>query len=194
MNCSGDIPKERHGHSAVSVGTVMYVFGGQGPNTDDEGNVSRDAAELVSFNDVYRLDSTTMHWSLIETNGNGPTPRHSHSTCLHERSESILLFGGTNPEEGTSNDVWSLSLKNFTWKRVRCTSKKGSLPEGREMHTACINDERNIMYILGGRKEDGTVYQDFWSLDIGSFRLCLLLVLRIHHSRINVILAGFVVL
>ena len=151
----------------------MYVFGGQGPNTDEEGNISPNTAELVAFNDVYRLDSKTMHWSLIETCNNGPNPRHSHSTCFHERSESILLFGGTNEKESTSNDVWSLNLKNYTWKKLGCTTKSGCLPEGREMHTSCIDKEKNIMLILGGRKEDGTVCQDLWALDIGLFCLRL---------------------
>lgn len=73
-------------------------------------------------------------------------------------------FGGTN---GTQwfNDVWSYDPKVVAWSQLDCI---GYIPLPREGHSAALIDD--VMYIFGGRTEEGTDLGDLAAFRITSRR------------------------
>ena len=68
-NISGSIPEARSNHSACVLEKVMYVYGGY--------------TQLTGLtNDIYKLDTTIMVWSLINTRGTPPPALYSHSSTI----------------------------------------------------------------------------------------------------------------
>lgn len=73
-------------------------------------------------------------------------------------------FGGTN---GTQwfNDVWSYDPRQVAWTQLDCI---GYIPAPREGHSAALVND--VMYIFGGRTEDGTDLGDLAAFKITSRR------------------------
>lgn len=63
VNCSGDLPGPRYGHSAHVLGSRMFVFGGKGPG------------ETV-YKDVYFLDLVEWVWVPVNVISEMPLPRY----------------------------------------------------------------------------------------------------------------------
>ena len=77
---------------------------------------------------------------------------------------TLSRFGGTN---GTQwfNDVWSYDPKVVAWSQLDCI---GYIPAPREGHSAALVDD--VMYIFGGRTEEGTDLGDLAAFRITSRR------------------------
>ena len=77
---------------------------------------------------------------------------------------TLSRFGGTN---GTQwfNDVWSYDPKVVAWSQLDCI---GYIPTPREGHSAALVDD--VMYIFGGRTEEGTDLGDLAAFRITSRR------------------------
>lgn len=184
------------GHTAVTDQSNIYIFGGQGlvnnnnsniaPN-DQQSNSYNLENQLTSLNCMYSLNTKTLEWTIITTTNNSsslsllPPSRNSHTCVLsktkNENEESLrfIIFGGANETVGPMNDVWSfrLSAKNNKkeWEEMTCVCGRdgNGIPTAREMHSACIDEDGNSMYIIGGRNMEGSVCQDLWVLNLGMF-------------------------
>ena len=73
-------------------------------------------------------------------------------------------FGGTNGFQWF-NDVWCYDPMTNLWSQLDCI---GYIPASREGHAAAIVDD--VMYIFGGRTEEGTDLGDLAAFKIGSRR------------------------
>ncbi|KAE9287011.1 hypothetical protein PF008_g26531 [Phytophthora fragariae] len=130
----------RSGHSAVAIGSKIYVFGGL------------DVAAGATFNDVNVFDTRTSSWYEAAVEGEAPRPRNAHTAIvLPEEADSLetrrmLVHGGSSPE----------------------LSPDGDAPEARELHSALLQSESTICF-AGGRNFDGKVCTDMATLDIKSW-------------------------
>lgn len=109
-------PSARHGHSIISHGAKLIVFGGQGgPSAPSSTSPS------VSFNDLHVYNTQTNVWFCLDRGSAEdesaeeyygqtirPMPRNSHSVVVSDGH--MILFGGANAEVGPMNDMWSLDL------------------------------------------------------------------------------------
>ncbi|KAF7806276.1 tip elongation aberrant protein 1-like isoform X1 [Senna tora] len=97
LSPSGQLLSPRAGHSAVSFGKNLFVFGG-----------FTDAQSL--YNDLYMLDVDTGIWSKVITTGNGPSPRFSVTgDCLDPIMGGVLVFiGGCNKNLEALDDMYYL--------------------------------------------------------------------------------------
>ena len=73
-------------------------------------------------------------------------------------------FGGTNGTQWFS-DVWSFDPKTVSWTQLDCI---GYIPAAREGHSAALVGD--VMYIFGGRTEEGTDLGDLAAFRITSRR------------------------
>jgi hypothetical protein len=87
VECKGDIPSARDGHSVTYVGNGKFIlFGGQGEPYENEKSVKRSdtiAVKTVSirelYNSMYQLDAETGIWSRFDEDGAIPMGRRGHS-------------------------------------------------------------------------------------------------------------------
>ncbi|KAL9619823.1 MAG: hypothetical protein Q9160_005563 [Pyrenula sp. 1 TL-2023] len=157
----GQRPVGRYGHTLNILGSRIYVFGGQ-----VEGLFFND---LMAF-DLNNLQNPVNQWEYLIRNSaeGGPQPgqippaRTNHTVISYQ--DQLFLFGGTN---GTQwfNDVWSYDPRTNTWSQQDCI---GYIPQPREGHSAALVGD--VMYIFGGRTEEGTDLGDLAAFRIASKR------------------------
>ncbi|SLM34847.1 Kelch-type beta propeller [Lasallia pustulata] len=157
----GPKPAGRYGHTLNILGSKIYIFGGQ-----VEGYFFND---LLAF-DLNALQSNMNRWEMLIQNSNdgGPPegqlpPARTNHTIISWK-EKLYLFGGTN---GTQwfNDVWSYDPRVNGWTQLDCI---GYIPATREGHSAALVND--VMYIFGGRTEEGTDLGDLAAFRITSRR------------------------
>jgi hypothetical protein len=135
---------------------------------------------------MFYLNTEIMEWILLKNEDHTtlPAPRNSHSSVYSQRNECFILFGGANETVGPMNDVWLFSLKNYeqdhSWEQLICDGD--CHPSPREMHSACMDENRNCMYIIGGRDIEGNVCNDLWALNFGTknFLFCFATIVLTH--------------
>jgi hypothetical protein len=105
-----DAPVDISGHSAVSTGDSVWVFGG---------TVSGELG-----NQVYRYHLASDTWSTVEVGADRPGPRRDHRAVL--AGNAMLIFGGIIESlfAETLDDVWQLDLDTLSW------TNKRTLPSG----------------------------------------------------------------
>ncbi|ODV89918.1 hypothetical protein CANCADRAFT_31017 [Tortispora caseinolytica NRRL Y-17796] len=148
-------PGGRYGHSLCSLGSKLYLFGGQ-----------RDSE---FFNDIYEFDLENLltsksqgEWVLLPVSGNAPNPRTNHSMIIYRNT--LILFGGTD-SVNWFNDVWCFDLSTSQWTEI---STAGFVPVPCEGHTAALVDD--AMYVLGGRSAESEDLNLLSALKLSSMR------------------------
>ncbi|XP_037394361.1 kelch domain-containing protein 3 [Pygocentrus nattereri] len=156
---SGTVPGARDGHSACVLGKAMYIFGGY-----------EQLADCFS-NDIHKLDTTTMCWSLINATGTPARWRDFHSATII--GTKMFVFGGRADRFGpfhSNNEIYCNKIKVFdtetnSWLNTPSTPL---LPEGRRSHSAfAYNGE---LYIFGGYNARlDRHFNDLWKFNPGEF-------------------------
>ena len=134
-----------------------------GDGTSVSPNNQNNQQDFECFSSLHCLDVKTMTWSQVDSSSHKvwPKRRNSHSVALLG-SNSLVLFGGANEVDGPTNDLWKYDIKSNEWTKIKALGDGSKSPCAREMHTLCGDVENNCVYLLGGRKEDGSVCQDLW--------------------------------
>ncbi|XP_077497551.1 kelch domain-containing protein 3-like [Amblyomma americanum] len=102
---------------------------------------SRDYIEVGSA--VYRFDTRTMAWSLLEVSGIWPEFRFGQTACL--LGSRVYLYGGWPVDGPPTPQIDFLDLKTLRWHTV---PTRGELPENTMYHSASAIGDR--MYVWGG--------------------------------------------
>ncbi|XP_074166969.1 kelch domain-containing protein 3 isoform X2 [Sminthopsis crassicaudata] len=156
---SGTVPGARDGHSACVLGKNMYVFGGY-----------EQLADCFS-NDIHKLDTSSMTWTLISAKGTPARWRDFHSaTMLGNR---MYVFGGRADRFGpfhSNNEIYCNRIRIFDTRAeawLECPPTP-LLPEGRRSHSAFgYNGE---LYIFGGYNARlNRHFHDLWKFNPVSF-------------------------
>lgn len=97
LNTKGQILPPRAGHTTISLGRHLFVFGGFADNQS-------------LFDDVYVLDVASGTWSEVELTGEGPSPRFSVAgDCLDPHvGGTLVLIGGCNNTLQPLEDMYYL--------------------------------------------------------------------------------------
>ncbi|XP_053456990.1 kelch domain-containing protein 3 isoform X2 [Nycticebus coucang] len=156
---SGTIPGARDGHSACVLGKIMYIFGGY-----------EQLADCFS-NDIHKLDTSTMTWTLICTKGNPARWRDFHSATM--LGSHMYVFGGRADRFGpfhSNNEIYCNRIRVFDTRTEAWLDCPPTpvLPEGRRSHSAFgYNGE---LYIFGGYNARlNRHFHDLWKFNPVSF-------------------------
>ena len=129
-------PPARYGHTAVSAGDKMLVFGG------DDGGYKNDLWE-------YSMKNNT--WEQLKHTGALPPARSDHTAV--SAGDKMLVFGGWDGKE--HNDLWEYDIKINTWKQLNSTIGG---PPARSGHTAVSAGDK--MLVFGGESRRGKAKVD----------------------------------
>jgi hypothetical protein len=142
----------RHSHTATfdPVRNRIIVIGGVGSSS---GTV---------FNDVWALTlDGTPSWTQLTPGGVVLPQIDAHTAVYDPVRDRIVVFGGSRPGVGFTNQVWALSLAGApTWSEL---TPAGVLPTARWEHTAIYDPVRDRMVVQGGFGA-GTTLSDAWEL------------------------------
>lgn len=170
---AGPSPRPRHGHRAVSYRDLMIVFGG-----GNEGIVD----ELHVFN------ASTQQWFVPECKGDVPPGSAAYGMAVvgaESTSPRVVIFGGMIEYGKYSNDLYSLKLTNWEWRKLASDVDKASMPNypsPRLGHSFTLAHDGKI-YLFGGLENESKdpkeniprYLNDFYSLEFygdtpGSFK------------------------
>ncbi|XP_062861830.1 uncharacterized protein si:dkey-3d4.3 [Trichomycterus rosablanca] len=166
-----EVPANRKGHSAVVLGSSMYVYGGY---IDMRG----------TLHEFWRFDTDTRMWSLLSNAQVCPGPRHSHSAMTHQ--DCMYLYGGLQGLK-EQRDLWSWSCYNQTWSCINTFSGPSKLMG----HSAVVY--KDSMLLFGGAETQSAPRNCLWKLSLttwtweklpslpGSTAPC-----RIHHCSVGI--------
>jgi len=158
---TGDAPEPRGGHSAVLVGTDVFVFGGANSET--------------TFDDAYKLDLIKRHWTRAVPSGCPAVPsRRTNHAAIADAHGRIYIVGGYDADSNFLNDVWIMNVYagNFdnwqdagtfpiVWEKPTPT---GTAPTPREGHSLTLVDRKLILF--GGYTSAGAVANDVYVYDL----------------------------
>jgi N-acetylneuraminic acid mutarotase len=151
-------PPSRTNHAAASVGSKMFVFGG---------NNNNEAGVYQVLDDLHALDTETMTWSRPETTGCRPCARSGHS--LTAIGHKLFLFGGGvwNERQGwveKFNDVYVLDTHTMNWTKPQCS---GTVETSTFPITFAVG--RYLFVFGGGSRPKHCVTNDLHILDTATY-------------------------
>ncbi|RHW72760.1 Kelch motif/Galactose oxidase [Trypanosoma brucei equiperdum] len=115
-------------HSAVAIGTRLYIFGGM--NT-----------HLQVSSQLILVDGETYKISLIPPSTDPPKARFLHSAVVY--AHWMIIYGGFDAHNQPLDDAWAFDTVNERWEQLHC---HGSHARG--AHAACVVGSRLI--VVGG--------------------------------------------
>lgn len=152
-------PIARFGHTAVYNPTSnrMIVFGG---GTGFPGPCVNEVWVLMNPNSVGGSPA----WSQLAPTGSLPPAREGHVAVYNSRTNTMVVFGGTDCNGNYFNDLWILnnadgSTGTPSWTHAMPTTS----PSARSQSTATYDSVNNIMTLFGGAA-GSTAFNDVWTL------------------------------
>ncbi|KAL2340655.1 hypothetical protein Fmac_008595 [Flemingia macrophylla] len=148
LSTSGQLLPPRAGHSTVTFGKNLFVFGG-----------FTDAQSL--YNDLYMLDIETGVWTKVTTIPNGPSARFSVAgDCLDPCMSGVLVFiGGCNKSLEGLDDMYYLYTGSLNSSPV-----SQSLPPGKKMFQANVTERNPAGYaieaVIDGKPLRGVLFSN----------------------------------
>jgi len=150
---TGTAPCARSGHTLTAIGKKLYLFGG-GVWNEREGWVHK-------FNDLYILDTETLHWTKPACNGQIDTSTFPISFAV---GRFLFIFGGgSKPLHSVTNDLYILDTAILTWSQP---ASEGTKPNPRDMGTASTVGDS--VYFLGGYAGGAVDFFDKMVVNCGS--------------------------
>ncbi|GAA5841877.1 hypothetical protein JCM11251_005408 [Rhodosporidiobolus azoricus] len=136
------VPPPRTGHTCVTHGDSLYIFGG----TDGS----------YHYNDTWQYDLTTGQWTELACIGYIPVPREGHAATLVD--DVMYVFGGRGVDGKDLEDLAAFKISNHRWFMFQ---NMGPAPSGRSGHAMATWQTKVL--VLGGesytsqRADDPTV-------------------------------------
>ena len=84
-NYLGDPPCPRYNHSACSIRSRLFIYGGR---NDDLYKIKGDS----SLNDIFCFNVSSLKWEVLKISGTWPDGRWGH--CMINFGSTILMLGG----------------------------------------------------------------------------------------------------
>ena len=142
---SGIPPQARNAQTVTKVSNRLFLFGGH--------------SGAKHLRDLHIFDTTTYTWSQPDVKGHIPPGLRGHTASLI--GSKIFIFAGYDGR-GRSSELYLLDVDTLIWSHP--TFSNESTPVGRQRHTACVTDKKQLL-VLGGF--DGTNWRsDIHILDV----------------------------
>ena len=155
MECEGNIPCKRYGHSMIYNKPYLVLFGG------NDGKKELNDAFIIKFdrcdkNGISEFD--IIFWRELDIKKDAPSPRmyFSMSLCDFGKSKNmIFIFGGRGINKEVYNDMYGLSYNRsgaWKWSLVKYNNNNNYIPQKRFQHSMVFY--YNLLIILGGKNNE----------------------------------------
>ncbi|KAJ1902449.1 hypothetical protein LPJ66_000061 [Kickxella alabastrina] len=146
----GQLPVTRFGAAFANVPDTnqFYMHGGIPLSVDK--NLAADPPAITNNMDI--LSPSTISWNYAS---NGPARKY-HTMCYMSSIKSLVMFGGSDMDISSYNDVKLLSTTNNIWQYA--VNIEGEPPSERILHSAVCTED--TMYVFGGMSGIGAVPSD----------------------------------
>jgi len=129
--------------------------------------VFRAYASAIDDSHLPKRSSIKIEWKKLETSGNVPSPRSSHTVCFGSNltyRNSVIVYGGEDlPRHPFDNNIYSLDLTTNKWQIVRPSTSNTVLPILLLGHTfASIG---HLFYVFGGRDAETNDKNTLYTFD-----------------------------
>lgn len=138
VQISGKAPEPRSGAASTAIGDRLGLFGGEG--------------ESELYADLYIYDNISGEWSQIAADGLPSARKHA---CMSSYYPYLYLFGGIT-QNGYSDEVWKIDIKNFASQLLSSGNPSGPLPSA---FSGCHVEEDGgeiMFYVYTGETEGET--------------------------------------
>lgn len=144
------VPLNRKGHTAVVLGSLMYVYGGY---IDLRG----------SSQELWQYEFESGLWSLLSGVHPelGPGPRHGHAAVAHPSTSSMYLYGGLSGLR-EQKDLWRWSQDTHSWTQIKTHSGPSKLLG----HSLVLYQDSLLLF--GGGETHGSPTNALWRLCLSS--------------------------
>ncbi|GMH39606.1 hypothetical protein BSKO_07504 [Bryopsis sp. KO-2023] len=154
-------PVARAFHSAVAIGSKMYMFGGHIAMLDQGGTHEKGTTVRAYFNDIWYLNLDTWEWREVAVDEDLRPPPRDLSQMTHIGGNRLLIFGGRGESGKALNDLWSFDILRKKWTHMQAV---GPTPGVRMKHALAYVQGRVLLY--GGETSSGSFYDDLWQLRV----------------------------
>ncbi|KAJ1993641.1 hypothetical protein GGI25_001531 [Coemansia spiralis] len=146
----GQLPVTRFGaaFAYVSTNENFYMHGGIPLSSDT--NKADNPPGIANNLDI--LSPSSLSWTYAS---NGPARKY-HSLCYISSIDSLILFGGSDQNIASYNDVKTFSIKSSAWQYS--LNITGDAPSERVLHSAVCTDDS--MIVFGGTHQVGDTPSD----------------------------------
>ncbi|KAJ1728607.1 hypothetical protein LPJ61_003948 [Coemansia biformis] len=147
---SGQLPVTRFGAAFAYVPDrqAFYMHGGIPLSAATN---TADSPPGIANNMDY-LNPPALSWSYAS---NGPARKY-HTLCYMSSIKSLVLFGGSDQNIGSYNDVKVFSVERSAWEYA--VNVQGGAPAERILHSAVCTED--AMYVFGGLHNIGDAPSD----------------------------------
>jgi hypothetical protein len=118
----------------------------------------------LHFGEVVALDLKTLEWRSLQTTGEQPGSRDSHSAVIV--GERMVIFGGTNGFKKI-NELHVLDLQSGEWTQP---AVEGNPPSARESHSATLVGDSKMVIFGGSGEGKGNYLNDVHVLDVKAMK------------------------
>ncbi|GAA5827160.1 hypothetical protein JCM3770_000340, partial [Rhodotorula araucariae] len=133
------VPPPRTGHTCVTHGDSLYIFGG----TDGQ----------YHYNDTWQYDLASGEWTELACIGYIPVPREGHAATLVD--DVMYVFGGRGVDGKDLDDLAAFKISNHRWFMFQ---NMGPAPSGRSGHAMATYGSKVL--VLGGESYTSTKADD----------------------------------
>ncbi len=170
----GEVPNRRGHHAMVydSNREKVVLYGGYAYR---EG-CNEEWGDYCSW--VWEYDGLVKTWTKVVASGIIPRARERHAMAYDSKRKLIVMFGGTNWDDGC--ELESSSYCDWTWEwdgELKEWSKaviSGDEPSARYSHSMVYDRGRHKCVLFGGNSKidtcriGGNICGDIWELDLSS--------------------------
>ncbi|KAG8193291.1 hypothetical protein JTE90_003778 [Oedothorax gibbosus] len=147
----------RVNHAAVTIGNLIYSFGGYCSEND-----------LSEFMDVCIFNTDSLNWYNIHYSPTGDIPPSlfGHSAVVYKNK--VYIWGGisSHHQNLVSEKLYCFDVASLTWSVIEGT---GHVPSPTDGHSACVID--NSMYVFGGFESISEVLvNSLYKLDLDTYK------------------------
>uniref|UniRef100_A0A0D6QZF2 Nitrile-specifier protein 5 n=1 Tax=Araucaria cunninghamii TaxID=56994 RepID=A0A0D6QZF2_ARACU len=132
----GPAPPPRIGITMVSVGPLVYVFGGR----------DKEHRELGEF---YSFDTVSGEWRVLPS---GPPERSYHAMAADDSRREVYVFGGCGIN-GRLNDLWAFNIEQGTWRQLPSPPEGSNLVPRGGPGLAVAGGKVWVLFGFGGKHE-----------------------------------------